>query len=143
MTKTLSRPTASPGSRNADWLGMNWIRQEKRLAIYLRDGCACAYCGAAVETGAQLTLDHLRPVSKGGSNEAQNLVTACVSCNSARGRRSVVTFAEAVATYQNRDVTLICAFITKTRRRTLPLQEAKALIALRGSTARALAARSH
>ncbi len=57
--------------------GMNWIRREKRLALHLRDGLVCVYCGAAGEDGGQLTLDHLRPVSKGGTNDASNLVTAC------------------------------------------------------------------
>jgi len=37
--------------------GMNWIRKEKRLAIYLRDGLACGYCGQSIEDGAKLTLD--------------------------------------------------------------------------------------
>ena len=64
--------------------GRNWIRPEKRLALYLRDGVACVYCGRSVEAAAPLTLDHLRPVSKGGSNDASNLVTACHDCNSAR-----------------------------------------------------------
>jgi 5-methylcytosine-specific restriction endonuclease McrA len=71
-----------------DWQGMNWIRQEKRLAIYLRDGCACVWCGAKVEEGAQLTLDHVRCHSAGGSNAASNLVTACKRCNDSRGARS-------------------------------------------------------
>jgi 5-methylcytosine-specific restriction endonuclease McrA len=44
-----------------EWQGMNWIRQEKRLAIYLRDGLACGYCGDSVENGAKLSLDHLKP----------------------------------------------------------------------------------
>ena len=65
--------------RKANWQGMNWIRQEKRLAIYLRDGMSCAYCGASVEGGAQLSLDHVKPHSRGGSNAAANLVTcSCV-----------------------------------------------------------------
>ena len=29
--------------------GMNWLPKARRLAIYLRDGLACAYCGASVE----------------------------------------------------------------------------------------------
>ena len=67
---------------------MNWIRKEKRLAIYLRDGLACAYCGESVEDGAKLTLDHLKAHNHGGSNDADNLVTCCHRCNSARGKRS-------------------------------------------------------
>jgi 5-methylcytosine-specific restriction endonuclease McrA len=81
------------------WLGMNWIRQEKRLAIYLRDGMACCYCGHSQEDGAQLTLDHLRPRSKGGSNHESNLVTCCHRCNSSRGNRTVRAFCRAVADY--------------------------------------------
>ena len=66
-----------------------WIRPAKRLAIYLRDGLSCVYCGASVEDadGATkiLTLDHVMPRKLGGSNEARNLVTACLSCNLAKG----------------------------------------------------------
>ncbi len=75
----------APGSRAASWQGMNWIRQEKRLAIYLRDGMACAYCGARAEQpGVSLSLDHLLPHSQGGSNKESNLVTCCSKCNSRR-----------------------------------------------------------
>ena len=70
--------------RKNSWQGMNWIRQEKRLAIYLRDGMACAYCGATVERGATLSLDHLLPAAKGGSNGEGNLITCCTVCNSRR-----------------------------------------------------------
>lgn len=66
------------------WQGMNWIRQEKRLAIYLRDGMACAYCGATIEGGATLSLDHLTPHVAGGSNHESNLITCCTLCNSQR-----------------------------------------------------------
>jgi len=65
--------------------GSKWIRKDKRLAIYLRDGLACAYCGAAAEQGRPLTLDHLLPCSKGGGNHEGNLVTCCGTCNSRRG----------------------------------------------------------
>ena len=66
--------------------GSKWIRPEKRLAIYLRDGMACAYCGATVEgTKKPLSLDHLIPCSKGGGNHEGNLITCCLKCNSRRG----------------------------------------------------------
>ena len=64
--------------------GMNWIRQEKRLAIYMRDDMSCLYCGRTLEDGVVLTLDHLVPYVMGGDNRATNLVTACRSCNSKR-----------------------------------------------------------
>jgi hypothetical protein len=120
-----------------DWQGMNWIRQEKRLAIYLRDGCACVWCGAKVEEGAQLTLDHLRCHSAGGSNAASNLVTACKRCNDSRGARTVREFAKVVAAYVNHGV-LARRILQHVQTRSKLgiekfLDEAKRLIARRGS----------
>lgn len=66
----------------------NWIRKEKRQAIYGRDGYACVYCG----TRKRLSLDHIKPRSKGGSNEASNLLTACCRCNIERGTCSLTKF---------------------------------------------------
>lgn len=37
----------------------------------------CAYCGRRVK----LTMDHVTPISKGGSHTVQNVVPACISCN--------------------------------------------------------------
>jgi len=75
--------------------GGAWIRAEKRLAIYLRDGFACAYCGADLRDRCpkEVTLDHLKCRVNGGTNEERNLVTACRSCNSARGTKSWTDYA--------------------------------------------------
>lgn len=139
--KNTTQPKA--GSRNDNWLGMNWIRQEKRLAIYLRDGCACAYCGASVEQGASLSLDHLKPHSKGGSNHETNLVTCCARCNSSRGNRSVAAFARVTAAYLNHGIKAddIIKHVRKCAKRSLPITEAKVMIERRGSCAAALAAK--
>ncbi len=122
---------------------MNWIRPEKRLAIYLRDGLACCYCGEGVEDGAKLTLDHLRPYKSGGTNAETNLVTCCHRCNSARGARSWKNFAAKVAGYLNHGATAeaIIEHIGTTRKRTLDIAEAKALIARRGGFTAALRAK--
>lgn len=67
--------------------GSKWIRPEKRHAIYERDGYKCCYCGRhaeAADAHAVLTLDHVTPRELGGGHEAGNLVTACLTCNSAR-----------------------------------------------------------
>ncbi len=61
-----------------------WIRDDKREAIYRRDGFACVYCHAADDGGHPHGLDHLTPTSRGGSNEYTNLVTACHRCNSSK-----------------------------------------------------------
>lgn len=113
---------------------MNWISQHKRLAIYLRDGLACCYCGTTCEE-SQLTLDHLKPYSKGGNNEASNLVTCCQKCNSSRGNRSYTKFAASVASYLNHGLVAadILAHIRRCIRRTLDLVYAKQLVDRQGS----------
>ena len=125
---------------NGQGQGMNWIRQTTRLAIYLRDGLACAWCGAAAEDGAQLTLDHLVAHCRGGSNRPTNLVTACHRCNSSRGKRSVPAFALAVAAYVDHGAKPldILGHVRSTARRPLPRAEAIALVAKRGSVAAVL-----
>jgi len=124
------------------WQGMNWIRQDKRLAIYLRDGLACCWCGDTVENGSQLTLDHLVPHAKDGSNHESNLVTSCLRCNSSRGTRSVPAFAKVVAAYINHGLTTeqVVSHVRKCARRSLAPHriEAKQLIAERGSAAAAI-----
>jgi hypothetical protein len=69
----------------------SWITKHKRLAIYVRDGFSCQYCGRDMRNAAprELTLDHLRCRIDGGTNEATNLILACGTCNSARGARVV------------------------------------------------------
>lgn len=77
-----------------------WIRSEKRAALYERDNWECAYCGRGPrdkrnhrQAQVVLTLDHLVPRSQGGDNSARNLVTACKSCNSSRQDRAWRDFA--------------------------------------------------
>ena len=52
-----------------------------RQLIKARDGFKCVYCGST----ENLTIDHIRPQSKGGKTSAQNCCTACRSCNQAKG----------------------------------------------------------
>ena len=142
MTTAIKTETRDARARG-EWQGMNWIRQTTRLAIYLRDGMACAYCGHSVEDGASLSLDHLLPHSQGGSNEATNLVTACERCNKSRGTRSVATFAVAVAAYLGADSEhgkiAQHVYVLAAQPLALYRAEANALIARRGSVSRVLA----
>lgn len=75
--------------------GMNWIRQEKRLAIYQRDRFRCGYCDRDLKKADRgvRTLDHLVPRERGGTNEPHNLVTCCITCNSSRQAKSWKRFA--------------------------------------------------
>jgi hypothetical protein len=123
--------------------GMNWISQVKRLAIYIRDGMACTYCGHEVEDGASLCLDHIRSRCHGGDNHETNLVTACKRCNDSKNSRTYTKFAIAVAAYVNHGLTAkqICQHVRDCARRPLAahLAEAKHLVAMRGSASKVLA----
>ena len=52
-----------------------------RQNIFKRDGHICQYCSSK----SDLTLDHVRPRSRGGQSTWGNLVTACKKCNSRKG----------------------------------------------------------
>lgn len=43
----------------------------------------CVIC----ETAESLTIDHIRPVSKGGTDDLNNLQILCKSCNSKKGAK--------------------------------------------------------
>ena len=57
-----------------------------RRNIYARDHNRCQYCGDRFPT-SELTLDHVVPRTQGGGNTWDNLVCACVACNSRKGGR--------------------------------------------------------
>lgn len=56
-----------------------------RTRIFERDGYACQYCGTR---DGRLECDHRIPLSRGGSDHDDNLVTACLSCNRSKGART-------------------------------------------------------
>lgn len=62
------------------------VSKRLRFEIFRRDNHTCRYCGAAAPD-VSLTVDHVVPEALGGSDEADNLVTACADCNS--GKTSV------------------------------------------------------
>ena len=55
-----------------------------RKNILRRDGHACQYCG----TRERLTVDHVLPKSRGGTDTWKNLVAACIRCNNRKGNRT-------------------------------------------------------
>lgn len=56
-------------------------------ALFARDAQLCLYCGQQFAR-PQLTRDHVIPLSKGGLDTWENVVTACVACNSRKADRT-------------------------------------------------------
>lgn len=60
------------------------IKPGKRRHVYERDGFRCRYC-ADQPPVEELTIDHIIPVSRDGTNDFGNLVTCCFPCNNRKG----------------------------------------------------------
>lgn len=53
------------------------------LEVFKRDCFKCQYCGRGAPE-IVLELEHITPLSKGGTNDILNLVTSCWQCNSGK-----------------------------------------------------------
>ncbi len=58
-----------------------------RRNIFFRDRNRCQFCGK-VFPQRELNLDHVIPLSRGGTSSWENVVCACVACNSRKGDRT-------------------------------------------------------
>ena len=56
--------------------GKEWRKIRKQ--VFKRDGEVCTYCGTKI---GPFEIDHKTPVAKGGSDNLENLVVSCRSCN--------------------------------------------------------------
>lgn len=55
----------------------------RRKAAILREyGAVCAYCG---DTIGPFEIDHIHPISRGGTDDKENLAVSCKSCNRSKG----------------------------------------------------------
>lgn len=62
------------------------ISSKARFEVFKRDKFTCQYCGAH-PPAVVLHVDHIHPVAEGGTNDEDNLVTACENCNLGKGAR--------------------------------------------------------
>lgn len=75
------------------------LRKRYRLKLKKRDGDLCAICGQKMcfdyarnteipgepRRPDMASIDHIKPISRGGGHAFNNLRLACHGCNSARG----------------------------------------------------------
>jgi 5-methylcytosine-specific restriction endonuclease McrA len=70
---------------------INYIKRPRphvrftRQNVFKRDGYRCMYCGKRPK---QLTIDHVLPQSRGGTDAWENVVASCRSCNHRKGART-------------------------------------------------------
>ncbi len=68
--------------------GNGWSKKEEMQLI--DDYCGrCAYCGNKLE---EVTMDHVIPITRGGVHSIENIVPACLSCNSSKGNKPLLVW---------------------------------------------------
>jgi hypothetical protein len=63
------------------------ISKGTRFSIFSRDGYQCRYCGRQSDV-VELVIDHVIPVVQGGTNDHENLITACQECNAGKAAKT-------------------------------------------------------
>lgn len=69
---------------------LEWMRI-RRAFLHIQVELRCLYCSEplkdqnAKHRGELVTIDHLKPLSRGGSNSFDNLVVCCNGCNRRKG----------------------------------------------------------
>lgn len=85
------------------------VSKTTRYEVLRRDGFTCRYCGAKAPD-VEIHVDHVVPVSLGGSDDPTNLVAACRDCNAGKG--TTMPDAELVAEVDDRAVRFMAALET-------------------------------
>lgn len=68
------------------------VRPRDRIAIIEKHNGRCAICG--METKSGYAIDHIVPVSKGGTREIENLQLLCKMCNTGKWNWDQATYIE-------------------------------------------------
>lgn len=80
------------------------IGKKLRFDVFKRDKFTCQYCGMKAPD-VILAIDHVHPVSKGGTNELLNLLTSCTACNS--GKSSALLSDDSAVEKQRKQMELL------------------------------------
>lgn len=62
------------------------VTKDVKMTIYKAYNGKCCRCGKELETW-EMTIDHILPISRGGTSDIDNLQLMCKSCNSKKGTR--------------------------------------------------------
>lgn len=77
-----ARKVSAPGECSGD----DWI------AILNYHNGRCAYCLRCEAEAGTLAMEHMLPLSRGGTNDPDNIVPGCKSCNSSKNDKTPLEF---------------------------------------------------
>lgn len=92
--------TQHPEERRLTRLAISYNRKAARLGVsgtvtavdLARKPAQCHYCTIGLEVG-QGTFDHVIPFDRGGSNQPENIVRCCLTCNRTKFNKTPAEFA--------------------------------------------------
>jgi len=64
------------------------LSKRVRFEVFKRDAFTCQYCGRKTPD-VTLHVDHIHPRAEGGTDDFENLLTACSECNLGKGARTL------------------------------------------------------
>jgi uncharacterized protein (TIGR02646 family) len=89
----MAHQTMSPSSHSCAAYNAGMSRKELRDSLAESQNWRCCYCQIRMDGEGQdpdaPTIEHVQPLSMGGSDDWDNLVAACRRCNSDRGFQAV------------------------------------------------------
>ena len=68
------------------------IARDLRSAVWRKTNGRCWYCGVQTDPFDNFHVDHVQPVSDGGTNDLSNLVPSCQRCNNEKHAMPVEVF---------------------------------------------------
>jgi len=92
------------------------LTKSTKFQIFNRDGWTCFYCGNRLcrsikdgtsdaysreELATWACIDHVVPISAGGTDAHSNLVTSCRLCNARKGKRTLEEYRQKVSRSHN------------------------------------------
>lgn len=57
--------------------------------VLMKSGGRCSHCGKKLSVSDDFTIEHIIPLSKGGTNQHQNIVALCNACNQEKANNIV------------------------------------------------------
>ena len=65
----------------------NWFQSFTRKNVWERDDGVCQYCGKELKL-SEMTFDHVIPKVQGGKTRWDNIVSACLKCNTKKADKT-------------------------------------------------------
>ena len=82
----------------------NRVNPQVKLTVIRRDGFKCIYCKTIGTQKNYLTVDHIFPLSKGGTNRQKNIACSCRECNQKKKNMLLTDFIKKYGIEINREI---------------------------------------